>query len=200
MVFIFLDDLHILSFVHKITFGNYSWGEIAGVFDYILFIFWICCSPTMGELSQGILILGQSQPSTTQIPVINQSFNNELIALASIFISTIPLIVAQFVRLNQDTAKTAIASNKIRLEEISTQSQQKDQKISEIEAKLLMANETISVLKDQIVELKSQISNRSLLFNHVSVMLQICLNEDNLEQIKSQINSILALINKSQQS
>ncbi len=154
----------------------------------------------MGELSQGILILGQSQPSTTQIPVINQSFNNELIALASIFISTIPLIVAQFVRLNQDTAKTAIASNKIRLEEISTQSQQKDQKISEIEAKLLMANETISVLKDQIVELKSQISNRSLLFNHVSVMLQICLNEDNLEQIKSQINSILALINKSQQS
>lgn len=154
----------------------------------------------MGELSQGILILGQSQPSTTQIPVINQSFSNELIALASVFISTIPLIVSQFVRLNQDTAKTAIAFNKIRLDEVSAQSQQKDQKISEIEAKLLIANETVSALKEQIVELKSQMSNRSLLFNHVSVMLQICLNQDNLERIKSQINSILALIDQNQQS
>lgn len=200
MVFILLNDLYVLSFVHKISLSNYSRCEFTGIFDYILFVFWICCSPTMGELSQGILILGQSQPSTTQIPVINQSFNNELIALASVFISTIPLIVSQFVRLNQDTAKTAIAFNKIRLDEVSAQSQQKDQKISEIEAKLLIANETVSALKEQIVELKSQMSNRSLLFNHVSVMLQICLNEDNLEQIKSQINSILALINQNQQS
>jgi hypothetical protein len=118
--------------------------------------------------------------------------------LASIFISTIPLIIAQFVRLNRDTIKTAIVNNKMRLDEISLQNQQKDQKISEIEIRIISANDTITVLKEQIIDLKSEISNRNLLFSHISTIIQISLREDNLEQIKNQLASIIAMIENNQ--
>lgn len=206
MVFIIFFRLHFISFIRKIANSNYSWIKVADAFDNFLLNLWLYFSPSVGKMSQGILLmpftLSQVTPSSTgdraPVDVYNRDFNNELIALASIFISTIPLIIAQFVRLNQDTTKTAIVNNKMRLEEISLQNQQKDQKISENEIRIISANDTIAVLKEQIIDLKSEISNRNLLFSHISTIIQISLREDNLEQIKNQLTSIITLIENNQ--
>lgn len=204
MVFIIFFRLHFISFIRKIANSNYSWIKVADTFDNFLLNLWLYFSPSVGKSSQGLLIafvlLSQATPSSTsdRTQVDSHNFNNELIALASIFISTIPLIIAQFVRLNRDTIKTAIVNNKMRLDEISLQNQQKDQKISEIEIRIISANDTITVLKEQIIDLKSEISNRNLLFSHISTIIQISLREDNLEQIKNQLASIIAMIENNQ--